>query len=83
MENFSPDIVDIERESREKKLGRAGRRPPGTSVCFSRTVREKERRGRGRRRQKRKKRRKKTAEEEKTGVGEKGRAKGDGRLSLS
>lgn len=81
MENFSPDIVDIERESREKKLGRAG--PLGTSVCFSRTVREKERRGRGRRRQKRKKRRKKTAEEEKTEVGEKGRAKGDGRLSLS
>lgn len=40
MENFSPDIVDIERESREKKLGRAG--PLGTSVCFSRTVREKE-----------------------------------------
>lgn len=31
----SRDIVDIERESREKKLERSGRRPSGASVCFS------------------------------------------------
>lgn len=54
MEKFSVfrDIVDIERESREKKLERSG--PSGASVCFSR-------------RKKRKKRRKKTVVEGREG----------------
>lgn len=36
------DIVDIERESREKKLERQSRRPLGATVSFSRRERERE-----------------------------------------